>query len=74
MSTSCQLVLIVISGVASPAGAQTPIEDQASAQDPRARGYWFDPAIGLMWAGKDNNGKDPSWQKAMKYCRTRDDR
>jgi hypothetical protein len=22
-----------------------------------------------MWAGKDNNGKDLSWQKAMKYCR-----
>ena len=32
------------------------------------RGYWVDPSTSLMWAGKDN-GKDVSWNKAMKYCR-----
>jgi hypothetical protein len=32
------------------------------------RGYWIDPATGLMWAGKDN-GKDVYWRKARKYCR-----
>src|ERR1700722_8967301 len=36
----------------------------ASAQS----GTWTDPATGLMWAAKDN-GKDVSWNKAMKYCR-----
>jgi hypothetical protein len=38
-------------------------------QETQARGYWIDPSTGLMWAGKDN-GKDVSWGKAMKYCRT----
>ncbi len=32
------------------------------------RGYWTDPATGLMWAGKDN-GKDVNWYNAIKYCR-----
>jgi len=31
------------------------------------RGFWIDPATGLMWAGKDS-GKDVSWKSAMKYC------
>ena len=35
---------------------------------PQARGYWVDPSTGLMWAGRDN-GKDVSWNKALKYCR-----
>ena len=32
------------------------------------RGYWADPATGLMWAAKDN-GRDVNWKAAMKYCR-----
>ena len=62
------VVLIVISAVAIPAVAQTSIKDVALAQDTQVRGYWVDPSTGLMWAGKDN-GKDVSWNKAMKYCR-----
>lgn len=63
-----RVVLIVISAVAIPAVAQTSIKDVALAQDTQVRGYWVDPSTGLMWAGKDN-GKDVSWNKAMKYCR-----
>jgi hypothetical protein len=42
--------------------------DRASAQETQVRGYWVDRSTGLMWAGKDN-GKDVSWNKAVKYCR-----
>ena len=42
--------------------------DQTSAQQTQTRGYWVDPATGLMWAAKDN-GKDLTWHKAVKYCR-----
>jgi hypothetical protein len=42
--------------------------NQNSAQETQVRGYWVDPATGLMWAGKDN-GKDVSWKGAVKYCR-----
>lgn len=48
--------------------AQSPHELQDGAQETQIRGYWVDPSTGLMWAGKDN-GKDVSWNKAMKYCR-----
>jgi hypothetical protein len=51
------------------ANAQPSTEDESSAQETQARGYWVDPATGLMWAGRDN-GKDVSWKKAAKYCRT----
>jgi len=50
------------------AGAQSSTQDQSSAQEPQARGYWRDPSTGLMWAAKDN-GKNVAWGKAMKYCR-----
>jgi len=43
-------------------------DDQWLAQETQVRGYWVDPATGLMWAGKDN-GKDINWHKATKYCR-----
>ena len=39
-----------------------------SAQEAQARGYWVDPATGLMWAAKDN-GKDVSLRSAVNYCR-----
>jgi len=38
------------------------------ARETQLRGYWVDPATGLMWAAKDN-GKDVSWHGAIKYCR-----
>ena len=42
-------------------GAQSP-------KEMKGRGYWLDPSTGLMWADKDN-GKDITWNKAMKYRR-----
>jgi hypothetical protein len=39
-----------------------------AAQETQTRGYWVDPATGLMWAAKDN-GKDVTWKQAVKYCR-----
>jgi Protein of unknown function (DUF1566) len=47
--------------------AQSSKPNSLQAQETQARGYWIDPATGLMWAGKDN-GEDVSWKKAMKYC------
>jgi hypothetical protein len=41
---------------------------QALPHETQVRGYWTDPATGLMWAGRDN-GKDVSWKSAVKYCR-----
>jgi len=38
------------------------------AEQTLARGFWIDPATGLMWAAKDNF-EDVSWHKAVKYCR-----
>jgi hypothetical protein len=48
--------------------AQSSTQDRSSPQQTQVRGYWTDPATGLMWAGKDN-GKDVSWHHAIKYCR-----
>lgn len=60
--------LLVILLFAAVADAQSPSTDRSSLQGTQARGYWVDPATGLMWAGRDN-GKDVSWKKAVKYCR-----
>ena len=62
------LVLISFCTLVVIAGAQSSTRDQGQAQETQVRGYWIDPSTGLMWAGKDN-GKDVSWNKAMKYCR-----
>jgi len=32
------------------------------------RGYWVDPTTELMWAGRDNFGRDLNWRQAEKYC------
>lgn len=37
--------------------------------DTRVRGYWVDPSTGLMWAGRDNFGRNMNWHQADKYCR-----
>ncbi len=50
-----------------PSGAPT-MPSTGSAQEAQARGYWVDPATGLMWAAKDN-GKDVSLRSAVNYCR-----
>ena len=62
------VALFLAAFVAATAGAQSSTHDQTPEQETQARGYWVDPATGLMWAAKDN-GKDVSWKKAMKYCR-----
>jgi hypothetical protein len=59
---------LLLSVAAIQASAQSAPEGQGGAQETQIRGYWIDPSTGLMWAGKDN-GKDVSWNKAMKYCR-----
>jgi hypothetical protein len=63
-----KVVLILLSIGAMTADAQSSAEDHRGAQETQVRGYWTDPSTGLVWAGKDN-GKDVSWNKAMKYCR-----
>jgi hypothetical protein len=62
-----KVAFILLSVAAVIAGAQSPANDRGE-QDTNVRGYWTDPATGLMWAGKDN-GKDVNWHKAVKYCR-----
>jgi len=62
------VVLIFLCIVPVIASAQSSTNGQGLAKETQVRGYWIDPATGLMWAGKDN-GKNVSWHKAMKYCR-----
>ena len=60
LSLSCSL---------SRSAAQTSSVDHGmDVSTTKVRGYWIDPATGLMWAAKDN-GKDVRWKKAVKYCR-----
>jgi len=51
------------------AEAQAQAEGDSVPEQTQVRGYWVDPDTGLMWAGKDNNGKDVNWRQATKYCR-----
>jgi hypothetical protein len=60
-------VLILLYLFTPIASAQISTETRGQAQQTQGRGYWIDPATGLMWAGKDN-GKDVNWHKAMNYC------
>jgi Protein of unknown function (DUF1566) len=59
------VLLLIVGGVAS---SQSAPSDQEASHKTQARGFWMDPATGLMWAAKDN-GKDVSWKNAIKYCR-----
>jgi hypothetical protein len=68
MQWQTKAVLIVLSGVAMMAGAQSSAQDQNKGQETQARGYWVDPLAGLMWTAKDN-GENINWHKATKYCR-----
>jgi hypothetical protein len=61
-------VLVLLAAALPLAAAQSSTESQSSAQQTQVRGYWTDPATGLIWAAKDN-GKDVSWHNAIKYCR-----
>jgi hypothetical protein len=56
---------LIVAGVAS---SQSAPSDQRGTHETQVRGFWTDPATGLMWAAKDN-GKDVSWKNATKYCR-----
>jgi hypothetical protein len=60
--------VLLLSLAAILASAQSAPDVQGHAQETQARGFWTDSSTGLMWVGKDN-GKDVSWNKAMKYCR-----
>lgn len=60
--------LILLFAVAMFVDAQSSTVDQGLPQETQARGYWVDPSTGLMWAGKDNGGKELNWHQAMKYC------
>jgi hypothetical protein len=53
--------------IAAPllAVTQSSTQSPSSIQQTQVRGYWTDPATGLMWAAKDN-GKDVSWRNAIK--------
>ena len=44
--------------------AQPSTQDEV-VPDTRVRGYWVDPLTGLMWAGRDNFGRDRSWRQAV---------
>lgn len=68
MHMKWKAILILLSSltVTVTMNAQSPTH--ASIQETQARGFWTDPATGLMWAGRDN-GKDVSWKRAVKYCR-----
>jgi hypothetical protein len=59
---------LFLSVAAIQGSAQSALEVHNGAQETQARGFWTDPSTGLMWAAKDN-GKDVTWNKAMKYCR-----
>lgn len=60
-------LLISVSVLMASAQSARDAQGQVQVQETQIRDYWIDPSTGLMWAGKDN-GKDVSWNKAMKYC------
>jgi Protein of unknown function (DUF1566) len=71
-----RVVATVVAGMlAAPASArpeahaQSSAPEQLMASDTRVRGYWVDPLTALMWAGRDNFGRDLNWRQATKYCR-----
>lgn len=48
--------------------AQSPAENQNTAQEAQSTGSWVDPSTGIMWTARDN-GKDVNLGEALKYCR-----
>jgi len=63
-----RIVLILFFVITVVAKAQSSMQGKNSAEETLARGYWIDPAIGLIWTAKDN-GNDIAWGNAVKYCR-----
>ena len=68
MSSQAKCALVLLFVGASLTGAHSPADDPGNAQQTLGRGYWVDPSTGLMWTAKDN-GKDITWNGAIKYCR-----
>ena len=68
-SSVARLVCLVLLANVVNAHGQSSVDDRQVATDTRVRGYWVDPSTGLMWAGKDNFGRDLSWRQATEYCR-----
>lgn len=62
MKCQAKAALILLFIAAMIAAAQSPTNNRSADKT------WTDPSTGLMWAAKDN-GKDVTWNKAMKYCR-----
>jgi hypothetical protein len=58
----------LLSASALISSAQSAADVNDHAEEAQVRGYWTDSSTGLMWAARDN-GKDVSWNKAIKYCR-----
>lgn len=68
ITRQAKVLLTLLFVVVTLSAAQSPPEDESSAQKTLALGYWIDPSTKLMWIAKDN-GSDITWSKAMKYCR-----
>ena len=49
------------------ASAQSTTEDQNSAPQTQARGYWIDSSTKLMWPAKESD-KAVTWHSARSYC------
>lgn len=62
------LLLLTLMPINVCAHAQTPKREQQAPADPRVRDYWVDSTTGLMWAGRDNFGRDLNWHEANKHC------
>jgi hypothetical protein len=62
-----QVIAILLIAAAMTAGGQSSTDGKDTAQQTQARGYWVDPATGLMWTAKDN-GKAVTWRTASSYC------
>jgi len=73
MKCLAKIVLTLLTSATVVAGAQVPISGEPvsgepATQETQTHDYWVDPSTVLMWAANDN-GKDVSWKRAMKYCR-----
>jgi len=68
MKYCVKFVALLLSVAIIQASGQPAPQDQGAEPETQTRGYWIDPSTNLMWTARDN-GKDVSWNKAMKYCR-----
>lgn len=67
-NSHARLVLVLFVAIGTMSKAQFSTATPGQTQETQVRGYWTDPATGLMWSAKDN-GKRVSWHRATRYCR-----